>query len=471
MNVLLIMADELSTWGLGCYGGYNDANGVAVVPQTPHLDALAACGALFDAAYTPSPMCVPTRAAIACGRYLHEIGYWSSAEAYDGRVPSWGHRLQQAGIPVVSIGKLHYRSQTDSTGFDRQIEPIHIPEGIGWVRGLLRRPLASYGATAELAQMIGPGDSDYIRFDRRVTAEAERWLSDPARRRRPWCAFVSFLSPHYPLIAPEAYYSLYDPKRFEAQAEPLPGHPIVREIGTFFSHDDHFTPETRGIARAAYFGLCSFLDAQVGRVVAALEASGQADDTLVLFTSDHGEMLGRKGFWGKYCMYDDSARVPLIMAGAGVAAGEIRADPVSLIDLAPTICQAAALPGPGHGFSGRSLLDPPTADRTVISEYHDGGSSVGITMVRWGEWKYVHYAEGHPPQMFNLTRDPDEERELGTTEPEALADAQARMAEILDPEETNSRAHADQARLVAELGGREKLLAAPQWNFTPADSR
>jgi choline-sulfatase len=470
MNILLIMADELSTWGLGCYGGFNDAYGVGVVSQTPHLDALAARGALFDAAYTPSPMCVPTRAAIACGRNLHEIGYWSSAEAYDGRIPSWGHRLQDEGIPVVSIGKLHYRNGTDSTGFDRQIEPIHIPDGIGWVRGLLRRPLASYAATAELAQTIGPGDSDYIRFDRRVTGEAERWLTDPARRQRPWCAFVSFLSPHYPLIAPEEFYKLYDPKRLETQAEPLPDHPILRQIGGFFSHDKHFTQETRGIARAAYFGLCSFMDAQAGRVLAALEASGQRDDTLVIFTSDHGEMLGSKGFWTKSTMYDDAVRVPLLMAGPGVAP-ETRTDPVGLIDLAPTICAAAGLPGPGRGFSGRSLLAPPQADRTVISEYHDGGCPVGITMVRWGEWKYLHYAEGHPPQLFNLTRDPDEEHDLCTTEPEALADAQARMAEILDPEETNTRAHGDQARLVEQLGGREKLLAAPQWNFTPADSR
>ncbi|HUS53080.1 MAG TPA: sulfatase-like hydrolase/transferase [Thermohalobaculum sp.] len=467
MNILLIMADELSTWGLGCYDG--------TLPHTPHLDALAKRGTRFTAAYTPSPMCVPTRAAIACGRSLHEIGYWSSAEAYDGRIPSWGHRLQQANIPVVSIGKLHYRNQTDSTGFDRQIEPIHIPEGIGWVRDLLRKPLCGYAATAELAQMIGPGDSDYIQFDRRVTVEAERWLADPARQARPWCAFVSFLSPHYPLVAPPELFGLYDPHQFEAPPEPLPDHPILSEIGAFFSHDAHFTPETRGIASAAYFGLCSFLDAQVGRVLAALEASGQADETLILFTSDHGEMLGRKGLWGKYNMYDDAARVPLIISGPGVGTAKVHDDPVSLIDLAPTISAAAGLPNFDQSFSGRSLLAPPQPDRTVISEYHDGGCSVGITMVRWndsaGAWKYVHYSEGHPPQLFNLSQDPNETNDLAAHNPVILSEARRRMAQILDPEDANSRAHADQARMVEKLGGREKLLAAPQWNFTPADSR
>ena len=122
-------------------------------------------------------------------------------------------------------------------------------------------------------------------------------------------------------------------------------------------------------------------------------------------------------------------------------------------------------------YAGFVVLAPPQPDRTVISEYHDGGSSVGITMVRWGAWKYVHYAEGHAPQLFNLTRDPAEEHDLASADPKALAEGRRRMAAILDPEQVNARAHADQARLVAELGGRDKLLAQPQWNYTPADSR
>jgi choline-sulfatase len=464
MNILLIMADELSTWGLGCYDPARK--------HTPNLDALAARGTLFSNAYTPSPICVPTRAAIACGRHVHEIGYWSSAEAYDGRVPSWGHRLREAGVETVSIGKLHYRNATDDTGFSRQIEPIHIPGGTGWVRGLLRKPVCEYDATAELAEMIGPGDSDYIRYDRRVTAEAEQWLTDPSRRDpdKPWAAFVSYVSPHYPLIAPPEYYNLYDPRELESGPAPLPDHPVLHQIAGFFSHEEHFTPQTRGIARAAYFGLCSFLDAQVGQVLSALGASGQADDTMVIFTSDHGEMLGNKGFWTKSTMYDDAARILLLMAGPGIGKNR-RTDPVNLIDLAPTICEAAGQPDPHQGFSGRSLLAPPDPSRTVISEYHDGGSPVGMTMIRWGDWKYVHYAEGSPPQLFDLAHDPDEQTDIAATKPLILREARRRMAEILDPEETNTRAHADQARRVAELDGREKLLAAPQWNFTPADSR
>lgn len=462
MNILLIMADELSTWGLGCSG--------SDVPRTPNIDRLAARSTWFDAAYTPSPICVPTRAAIATGRYLHEIGYWSSAEAYDGRVPSWGHRLRDAGVETVSIGKLHYRNSTDDTGFDRQIEPIHIPDGIGWVRGLLRKPLADYDATAELAQMIGPGDSDYIQYDLRVAAAAEAWLTDPVRSERRWCAFVSFVSPHYPLIAPPEYYALYDAKAFESDADPLPDHPVLRALAEFFDHDAYFTPETRGIGRAGYFGLCSFLDAQIGQVLAALKVSGQAGETAILLTSDHGEMLGYRTIWGKSTMYEDSARVPLLMAVPGQEPAR-RTDPVSLIDLAPTLCELAGLEDASAGFSGRSLTARPEPDRTVLSEYHDGGSPVGITMVRWDRWKYVHYAEGHPAQLFDLSSDPEEQTDVAGDRPDIVAEARRRMAEFLDPEEVNARAHADQTRRVEELGGRDKVLAQPQWNFTPADSR
>jgi choline-sulfatase len=318
--------------------------------------------------------------------------------------------------------------------------------------------------------MIGPGDSDYLRFDRRVTDEAEAWLGDPARKAGGWAVFVSCLSPHYPLIAPPEYYALYDPAEFESDAEPVPDHPILREVAGFFSHDEHFSRIARGIARASYYALCSFMDAQVGRVLDALDAAGLADDTLVLFTSDHGEMLGEKGFWTKTVMYDSSARVPLLMAGPGIEPG-VRADPVSLIDIAPTI--AAAMGAQGE-FTGRDLRVP-DPDRTVISEYHDGGASVGITLVRWNAggaaWKLVHYAEGHQPQLFNLTEDPGETYDRATGDPARVAEGMARLRAFCDPEAVNARAHADQAHRIAELGGRALIEAEPQWNFTPADSR
>ena len=463
MNVLFLMADELSWWGLG---HMNER------VQTPNLDRLAEGGMRFDAAYTPCPMCVPTRAAIATGRYVHETGNWSSAEAYDGSIPSWGHVLQNAGKRCVSIGKLHYRSGVDDTGFEEEIEPIHIPNGTGWLHGLLRQPVCSYDATAELAEMIGPGDSDYIQYDRRVADRACEWLAEPARKDEDWCAFVSMLSPHYPLIAPQEYFDLYDPSDFETDPQDSPDHPILKEIASFFSHDEHFTAKKRGIACAAYFGLCSYLDAQMGRVLDALEQAGMKDDTLVIFTSDHGEMLGEKGFWTKSTMYDSAARVPLILSGSDVKKG-VRDDPVNLIDIAPTITQAMGVSS--RSFSGKSLLSTAPEGRTVLSEYHDGGASVGITLVRWNDgadhWKYIHYAEKNPPQLFNLASDPSEETNLAPNREDIVAEGLRRLSRWMDPEVINARAHADQTKRIEALGGRDYILSAPQWNFTPADSR
>ena len=458
MNVLFIMVDEMAPWGCG-----PDVH-------TPNIDALRARGMDFTAAYTPSPICVPARAAVATGKYVHEIGYWSSAEAYDGAVPSWAHQTRAAGIETLSFGKLHYRSGQDDTGFQQQIEPIHILNGVGWVQSLLRRPMCRYDATRELAEQIGPGDTDYHAFDRRVAAEAAAWLQDPARRDTPWCSFVSFLSPHYPLIAPAEDYARYDPAPREG--EHPPDHPVLQEMWAFWDHDRHFTPETRGIAYASYQALCTFVDRQVGKVLEALEASGQAEDTLVIFTSDHGDMMGEQGFWVKSLMYESSARVPLILAGPGIAAS-VREDPVSLIDIAPTIAEAFGLSK--RSYSGASLLHQPTGNRTVLSEYHDGGSPVGIMLVRWNDgaahWKYVHFAEGHPPQLFDVAADPHERADLAGDRPDIVAEGQARLARWMDPEVVNAQAHADQAACAEALGGRAALEAMVQWGYTPADSR
>ncbi|MEM8630681.1 MAG: sulfatase-like hydrolase/transferase [Pseudomonadota bacterium] len=450
MNILFLMADEMAASALG-----------SADVRTPNLDRLCARGRVFSAAYTPSPICVPTRAAIACGRPVHEIGFWSSAEPYDGSVRSWMHALRDGGVHTASIGKLHYRGG-DDYGFTEEILPMQVA-GDGWVQGLLRQPLADYTATREMSEDIGAGLTDYTRFDLQVTQSACNWLAAPARANAPWAAFVSWVSPHYPLRAPEEYFDLYHPEDFEAEAEPVPDHPVLTEIAAFFDHDRYFSPRSRGTARAAYYALCTFLDAQVGKVLKSLEAAGLAEDTVVVFASDHGEMLGEKGFWGKSTMYDSSARVPLVIAGPGVSAGTCET-PVALTDLAATFAGICKAPWDGRGTS---LLDPIPAENAVISEYHDGGSPVGITMLRWRNWKYIHYAEGHPPQLFDLAEDPHETTDLAAARPNTAEDLHTRLTAIVDPEAANARALRDQARRIDDLGGRGALESLPQWNFTP----
>ncbi|MEL7100269.1 MAG: sulfatase-like hydrolase/transferase [Pseudomonadota bacterium] len=456
MNVLTLMVDEMSWWALG-----HMRDGV----QTPNIDRLAARGMRFDAAYTPSPICVPARASVATGVYVHQTRNWSSAEPYDGQMRGWAHAVRDAGHDVVSIGKLHYRRQEDDYGFQETLEPIHVLNGQGWVQALLRDQIVPFEGTDDMAREIGPGRTDYHDFDRRVTRAACDWLSRPERRAKPWAAFVSWLAPHFPLVAPPADYALYDAKAFESEAEPVPGHPGVAELEDYFDHDRYFTPETRGIARASYFGLCTFVDRQVGKVLDALDAAGLTENTLILFTSDHGEMLGEKGLWTKSVMYDSSVRVPLIMAGPDVEPVSWNA-PVSLIDLAPTICGALGVNGDWPGVDLRT----PDADRAVLSEYHDGGCTGGITMLRWDSYKLVYYA-GRAPQLFDLAADPEELTDLSISHPILLADGMGRLRALIDPEVINDQCFADQAKRIAALGGADAVRAIPQFGFTPANSR
>ena len=463
-NILIIMSDEHAFEALGCYGH--------PIVQTPNIDALAARGTRFANAYTPSPMCVPTRAAIATGRYPHETGYWDSAHPYDGEVPSWGHRLIESGRTCVSVGKLHFRSSDDDNGFAPELLPMHVVDGIGWTPGLLRDPLPDYSEqAAELARDTGVGESSYTDYDRRVCARACSWLEqDAPLQDDPWTLFVSFVAPHYPLSAPEEFFKLYptdalDPPR---DRDGVNRHPVLDALRAFYCYDDYFSDEKAMEARAAYYGLVSFLDHNVGRVLEALQRSRTADDTLVVYTSDHGELLGNHGLWTKQTMHEESAGVPLVLSGPGVTEGAVREDPVSLIDLYPTVLEVAGVEAaqddPPHG---RSLMRA-NENRNVVSEFHDGGSPTGFFMVRWARWKLVYYV-GAPPQLFDIANDPQEMTDLAET-PEfrgVLAEGEDRLRSVLDPEEVNARAFASQAERIEAYGGRTALERRSTFNHTP----
>ncbi|WP_409996778.1 sulfatase-like hydrolase/transferase [Leisingera aquaemixtae] len=311
-----------------------------------------------------------------------------------------------------------------------------------------------------------------------ITEAAEAWLVDPRRQRQPWAAFVSLVSPHYPLTCPEEWHSMYDPAEMDlpvGYGAGLPGHEELRNIAAFFNYDDYFDEQKMREAKAAYYGLTSFMDHCTGRVIQALEASGQLENTVILYVSDHGDMMGDQGFWTKQVMYEQSAGVPMIAAGPGIPAGQCVATCTSLTDIAATarevcgVAEDAELPG----VSLRRIANAPYDEsRTGFSEYHDGGSRTGAFMVRWGKWKYVHYA-GMQPQLFDLEGDPHEQvnrAKDGMHNPEiraALAEGEQRLRAICDPDEVNARAFADQRRRIVELGGEEACRTAYVFNHTP----
>ena len=469
-NFLVIISDEHRKDAMGCAGH--------PLVETPHLDRLAARGTRFSNAYTSSPMCVPTRAALACGDHVHRTGFWDSATPYDGSATTWMHRVRDAGHEMVSIGKLHFRNGEDDNGFSEEILPMHVLGGVGWMAALLREDPPAYGAAAELAADSGPGSSSYTDYDLAITAAATDWIGARQGSERPWAAFVSLVSPHFPLRAPQKFYDLYADADFDLEPQPLPDHPEIRNLARFFDYERHFTPETRRAAMAGYFGLTSFLDDCIGQILATLEESGQAEDTVILYLSDHGELLGDKGLWTKQVMYEASAGIPMILAGPGVPQGAVCNTATSIVDVAATALDVMldtpndnAPDDNAPGLSLRQLAqNPDNADRTVLCEYHDGGSTTGAFMVRWGDWKYVYYP-GLQPQLFNLADDPSEDHDLGTdVSPRASAartEGAARLAAICDADAVNRQCFADQAARIEALGGIDVCRNAHLFNHTP----
>jgi choline-sulfatase len=473
-NLLILLSDEHMPRAMGCAGH--------PFVQTPNLDALAARGTRFASAVTPSPICVPARAAMATGRALHEIGrYYDNADAYDGQVRSWHHALRDAGHEVVSIGKLHFRGLPgDDHGFSQERLAMHVVDGKGDLLALIRDETAPpRKGAAKMVSSAKAGESDYTRYDRDIAEDACAWLRAKAQAQpgKPWVLFVSLVTPHFPLTAPEEHFRRYPPEvvgmpKLYAKHE-RPTHPFVQDYARTVPYDSHVASEADvHRMRAGYFGLVSFMDQQVGRVLAALEEAGLGGDTRVLYTSDHGDNIGARGLWGKAVMYEEAVGVPMILAGAGVAPGRVVDTPVCLTDLFATVldatgCAEAPPPGSSSLFAIAAGADP---DRAVLSEFHASGSTQAAFMLRKGRWKYIRYAS-YPTQLFDLVADPEELTDLGADPAHAGIRAELEAALLArlgtTPAALDARVKARQAALLAEHGGREVVIARGDLPYSP----
>jgi choline-sulfatase len=462
-NLVVIMSDEHDPRWMGCSG-----NKMMI---TPNLDRLAARGTRFTDAYTTCPICVPARAAFAVGKYIHEIGYWDNADAYEGRLPSWHHRLRDKGHRVVSVGKLHFRHSDDDLGFSESIVPMNIFEKKGDLYGLLRgTDMPARADGKKLAALSGPGESEYTWYDREIAARAQVWLREESQKAgdKPWVLFVSFVAPHFPLIAPPHWFYRY------LDQVPMPKlyrdknvHPYVRDQEENTGYDRYFKDETAvKRARAGYFGLISSLDENIGHILDTLEDMKLNSNTRILYTSDHGDNLGARGLWGKQVMYEEAVKVPMIIAGPDVPVG-VRREPVSHVDVYPTIMEWMDQPAPQA--SGKSL-NSKIEDRVVVSEYHASSSKSGEFMIRNGKWKYVYFVH-YPdqPELFDLESDPEELRNLASDEKFAAVrkECHQKLLSILDPEEVDRRAKRRQAEIVTANGGREAVLKRGSFAYSP----
>lgn len=464
---IVVMSDEHSGVALSCAGH----------PwiKTPHLDRFAAAHTRFASAYTNSPICIPARASFTTGRYTHETRNWDNALPYTGELRGWTHQLRDAGVDVTSIGKLHFRNESDDTGFTRQILPMHVVNGVGDLLGAVRDPLPVRHKSRALAEEIGIGESTYTHYDRAIAQASTQWIRDHAQDDN-WVLFASFVAPHFPLIAPEEFAAAYRlddvPLPKLSRASERRDHPWIAALRQCFIHDTFFDDDLRRRALLSYAGLCSFMDWHFDQICQAIEAAGLADEALVIYTSDHGDNMGTRGLWGKSTLYEEAARVPMLLRAPGRSTRKIVGTHVSLVDVGATLMDWMGVEAP-DGLPGRSLIDlaqaPDDPGRPTFSEYHAAGAATGAYMLRQDRWKLIHYVD-MAPQLFDLAADPEERTDLAPAgQHQHIVDAlTASLREIVDPEAQDRIAKADQHALIEAHGGREAVVGRGGFGATPA---
>lgn len=459
-NLIVIMSDEHQGSALGSIGH--------PFVKTPNIDKLAENGILFSNAYTSCPICVPARASFATGLPVHKNRLWDNAMPYFGQIPSWGHSLQSQKVRVESIGKLHYRSQEDNDGFDKKYIPMMVVNGTGMVWGSIRRENERKKVFRDkrmLGNYIGPGNSKYTDYDKAVVLKTIEWLEAKKKNNRsePWCLYIGLVAPHFPLVVPQKYFDMYPREKLpDIKLDPNQGykmHPWIAKQNELRNSNNQFKDDDeKWAAISAYFGLCSFLDDNIGKIVDSISENGFVDNTNIIYTSDHGDNVGVRGLWGKSNFYEESCSVPLIISGSTIKKGVCRT-PVTLMDVSETIVDHFNCKSPNNG-PGESLYKiaarPYDKERIAFSEYHASSSISGAYMIRKGKWKYIYYV-GFKPELFDLDNDPEETKDLSHLDKymDIINELKLELYKICDPEEINKLAFKDQDKMIQSYGGIE----------------
>lgn len=450
-NILLIQADQLTPGVLPAYGH--------PVVQAPHIQSLADNGVVFEKNYCNFPLCVPSRASMLAGRLANAIESWDNAAEMPGSVPTVAHYLRKEGYYTVLCGKMHFIGPDQVHGYDERITTDIYPSNFSWTPdwevGERYRPTGiNMSAVVDAGTCVRSLQMDY---DEEVEHSGVQKIHDLARFNddKPFFLTVSFTHPHSPYIITDEYWDKYDHDDIDLPAVP----PIPLEdqdrmsSWLYYAHagDKHdLTDKDVRMARHAYYGMTSYIDDKVGHLMKTLKDTGLDENTIVIFTSDHGDMLGERGMWYKQSFYEWSCRVPLIVSyPKAFQPGRVSKN-TSLVDLLPTLVDMAMIDGkepeyvsPMDGNSLVPLLKDNNAEwnDTVIAEYTGEGVCSPCRMLKKGDYKYI-YTHGYPSLLYNLADDPKELNDLaGQAEYAPLQ--QAMHDELLDgwdPEDISRRA-------------------------------
>ena len=416
------MADQLGRGPVPAYGNR--------VVKAPNLDRLAREGVVFEHAYCSSPLCAPSRASLVTGSLPSRIGVYDNGAELPASVPTLAHHLRSRGYLTCLAGKMHFIGPDQMHGFEERLTPDIYPAGLHWIPDWEASPAKRLPWYHDMGSVLGAGVSEatlQMDYDEEVTFRSIRAIHDLARAggARPFLLIASFSHPHDPWEVPGQYWDLYGNATIDGPAvQAIPDDdldPHSRRIREMCGGAGMEVPQDTVLnARRAHYAAVSYVDHQLGRLLEALERVGLRQDTVVIFTTDHGEMLGERGLWYKMTFFEPSAAVPLIVSAPGLFDARSVGVNVSLLDLLPTVAElAGAEVEPAFGrLDGTSLVpllrgDAASYAGTVVGEYLAEGALAPVVMIRRGALKFVT-SPGDPDQLFDLSSDPNELRNLAT---------------------------------------------------------
>ncbi|PBP17953.1 choline-sulfatase [Diplocarpon rosae] len=421
-NILYIMADQLAAPLLKMHNPLSQI-------KTPNLDALAASGVVFDSAYCPSPLCAPSRMSMVSGQLPTKIGSYDNACSIDSSVPTYAHYLRAAGYETTLAGKMHFIGE-QLHGYESRLTSDIYPGDYGWAVNWEEpeRRLEWYHNASSIEQAGPCVRSNQLDYDEEVMYRSKQFLYDHVRKgpnTRPFCMTVSLTHPHDPYTIEKKYWDMYEDVDIQ-----LPDVNIPQE-----EQDSHsqrllrvcdlwgkkFTPDQVKRARRAYYGAVSYVDDCIGKLLETLKECRLDEDTMIVFSGDHGDMLGERGLWYKMSYFEASVRVPMIIHHPATFSPHHVGANVSTLDILPTLVDLAHTKlWPGLPMDGTSLLphleNRPGGSDTVFAEYCGEGTIAPMMMIRRGPWKYIT-CPADPDQLYNLSSDPLELTNLAVLPP------------------------------------------------------
>jgi choline-sulfatase len=483
-NILFVMADQLGSPVLPAYGH--------PVVRTPHIDRLAASGTVFENSYCNSPLCSTSRVSMLSGRLPSELDAYDNASEFPASVPTFAHYLRALDYRTCLSGKMHLVGPDQLHGYEERLTTDFYPVDFGWTPDWEKpdEQLEFFHTMESVTRSGVVARSMPIDYDDEVAFRAVRHIYDVTRDPnddRPFFLTVSMTHPHDPYLTTREFWDRYSDDEIDLPRVP---HIPVEERAPhsarlyyhYGMHRETVTDDDIRRARHAYYGMISYLDDRVGMLLDALEATGQADNTIVIFSADHGDMLGERGMWYKMSMYEWSASVPFIISHPDIKGGQRVKSNISLTDLYPTLVDLASGEEPepviAPHLQGRSIVpllhgnDQGWHD-TVSSEYMGEGAAGPVLMVRRGPYKYV-YSDGEPdqpadpPQLFDLENDPDELDDLaGRSEYQQIESELAqRVHQRWDADDLRRRVLETQKRRRFIYNTLRKGLTQP-WDWEP----